>query len=163
MAYDDGSERDLIGLSLSFCVQDILTGKISEDRVKVIVSGASGVKTKKGFAKILAQYGKFYWNQGDTRKEEKFNVKTAKIIAWRLRDEGRIVFAKINIAHGHWAKQMHTEDLGRETKLCVKDIEVGTELIREALIKRDIDRNFNLLAAGHTLINKMNRMKEEIE
>jgi len=48
------------GLSLSFCVRDIIIGKIKESDVEKIVTGTS-VKTETEWRFLIKQYQKIYW------------------------------------------------------------------------------------------------------
>lgn len=88
-----------IGLSLSFCVQDILDGKVAEQDVLCIVSGTKAA-TQEDWAKLLQGY-EIYWHK---------NVGEAYNIAVRLRESGRIVQPRLNgqeppniaASLGHW-------------------------------------------------------------
>lgn len=50
----------LIGLSLSFCVADIIKGLINRDEVRYIISGTR-IRNNVDLADVLDNYARFYW------------------------------------------------------------------------------------------------------
>lgn len=57
-----------IGFSLSFCVRDIIIGKIKESDVEKIIAGTSA-KTATEWDVLIEQYQKVYWNNNPTEGE----------------------------------------------------------------------------------------------
>lgn len=51
----------LVGLSLSFCVKDIIEGKVKEDEVLFIVSGTS-FEDDVHFREGMERYASYYWS-----------------------------------------------------------------------------------------------------
>lgn len=90
----------MIGLSLSFCVQDMLANKVSMEEVICIVCGTHA-RDERQWAGVLEEYGKLYWRADPVR---------GKAIANALRQQGKIIQPRLcgdqapNIASGHWAK-----------------------------------------------------------
>jgi hypothetical protein len=92
----------MIGLSLSLCVANIITGHVKESDVQLIIAGT---KADNGVAmhEVLHQYADNYWY---TAPEEGLAV------ARRFLKAGRIFQPRIynyeyncNIADGHWLKR----------------------------------------------------------
>ncbi len=69
-----------IGLSLSFCINDIARGKVKEDRVLKIIT-STDAPTKEDWEQILESYCKTYWHD---------NPENCKAIANRLYANGKI-------------------------------------------------------------------------
>ncbi|MCK4540556.1 hypothetical protein KAU09_05420 [Candidatus Parcubacteria bacterium] len=89
-----------VGLSLSFCVGDILRGNVKEEEVKEIIAGTNASPEK--LEELLKDYKKIYWRK---------NPDEGEAIARRLyeagkirqpRQEGKVAH---NIAKGHWLKE----------------------------------------------------------
>lgn len=91
-------QRKVTGLSLSFCVSDILRGRVKENEVEVIISGICA-PNQKDWDDVLNRYSETYWR----RDPEK-----AKEIANRLRARGKIRQPRVdgdeypNIVDGPW-------------------------------------------------------------
>jgi hypothetical protein len=87
-----------VGLSLSFCVSDILRGVVQEPEVIQIIS-ATQVEDSKDWDELIADYKKYYWYEDPDR---------AEAIARRFISEGKIRQPRTegkeahNIAEGHW-------------------------------------------------------------
>lgn len=94
------------GLSLSFCVSDIVRGIVKEENVEKIVSGTA-VKTDTDWEELLQSYCRIYWFD--------FPEKARALVA-RLRQQGKIEQPRLqgheahNIAEGHWVVN------GRQTR-----------------------------------------------
>lgn len=89
----------MIGYSLSFCVQDVLSGKIEEDDIVMIETGTKLV-THEEWETMLCVYGASYWSA---------NPEKARKIVARLRDTGRIYQPRLfgeaitSLFEGHWS------------------------------------------------------------
>jgi hypothetical protein len=94
-------DKDMIGLSLSFCVADILAGKVPVERVRFIVSGTKITDTAV-LEEVVSDYSKTHWQGFDPADVSRlvsdlwFNH---KIIQPRLISEDMCP----NISNGHWA------------------------------------------------------------
>lgn len=71
----------LIGFSLSFCVFDILNGKVREDEVLLIVSNTL-TETEEQWQRVMDVYASGYWIR---------NPKEGIAIANRLREKSKLV------------------------------------------------------------------------
>ena len=56
----EGIPNSKVGLSLSFCIRDIMEGKIKEEEVKEILSGTNA-GTSEQLEDVLGLYKKIYW------------------------------------------------------------------------------------------------------
>jgi hypothetical protein len=87
-----------VGLSLSFCVRDIMEGKIDEDRVMTIIAGTK-FKDYEGWKRVIEVYSKTYWKSNPVATE----------IANRLMVQGKIVQPRLQeqdtptLTGGHWS------------------------------------------------------------
>jgi hypothetical protein len=87
----------MIGLSLSFCVKDILTGKIDLSAVDKIITGTK-IEKPEHMEEVVEHYSSVYWNR---------DPKAISILneLWR---SGRIEQPRVsgnearNISQGHW-------------------------------------------------------------
>lgn len=70
----------LVGLSLSFCIQDVLRGRVRVRDIAKISTGTDA-RTRREFEGVLRAYRKSYWRQAPRR---------ATYIARRLWQQGRI-------------------------------------------------------------------------
>lgn len=88
----------MVGLSLSFCVRDILCGKVQLESVRKIIASTCFANDQQ-FEEVIQCYRKTYWYKNPDEGER---------IARVLRDEGKIVQPKLegrkgpNISFGHW-------------------------------------------------------------
>ncbi len=87
----------LIGLSLSFCVADIVRGTVEFEKVdKIVTATAAGPAEWDG---LLDEYKRIYWD---------FNPDECERVARKLMTEGKIEQPRLegkearNIAAGHW-------------------------------------------------------------
>lgn len=99
----------MIGLSLSYCVKDILRGKVSENEVHLVIAGTS-FRTDIVFEENLSHYEGTYWapygmsspwtwGQGsEIARRLWYGGKIFEPRVWNPRDEN----AAPNIGHGHW-------------------------------------------------------------
>ena len=100
MLFKEPDER-LVGLSLSFCVSDIVRGTVKLNEVGLIYAGTSfeGIR---GFASVCKYYTQFYW------REHKAKSIAVAAILWLT---GRIEQPKLKglpaprIPHGHWTSE----------------------------------------------------------
>jgi len=89
----------LVGLSLSLCVKDIMTGKVSEWDVSKIITGTAA-ETEADWTKLLASYRLTYWNR--------FDADAAIELVQRFRALGKIEQPRlvnphyVNTSGGHW-------------------------------------------------------------
>jgi hypothetical protein len=90
-----------VGLSLSFCIKDIINGLVQEDDVEYIIAGTCA-STPDQWDKVLDPYCRIYW---------KDDPKKAREIAYRFLKEGKIKQPRLsndgmsdnyNISLGHW-------------------------------------------------------------
>lgn len=90
----------LIGLSLSFCVSDILNGLIDKNDVAFIISGTR-IQCQHDLDDVLNTYARWNW---DT------NPELGKAIAREFYRDGKIIQPRVlgynppHVAEGHWAK-----------------------------------------------------------
>ena len=89
----------LIGLSLSFCVKDILAGAVAIDDVAMIVTNTAA-ETDDDWRALLEHYGARYWRADPAR---------GQAIAEALRASGRVEQPRLtdpdyqhSTAGGHW-------------------------------------------------------------
>lgn len=88
----------MIGLSLSFCVKDILAGKVREEDVERIEAGTKAV-TDEDWDFLIRRYCEIFWKAEPER---------AAAIVQRLRAAGKIDQPRArgeeaaNISAGHW-------------------------------------------------------------
>lgn len=103
----------LVGLSLSFCIKDIIRGNVREEDVVRLVT-ATSAPNRRVFEKVLAAYRRAYWYVAP---------KKATYLARRMWRKGMIeqprlktgkVYACHSIAEGHWQTEtgeyVHPED-----------------------------------------------------
>jgi phosphoglycolate phosphatase-like HAD superfamily hydrolase len=87
----------LIGLSLSFCIKDIILGQVQLESVEKIVTGTKAV-TEAHWEEIADRYTQVYWKADPAKAREVLN---------ELRASGRIEQPRVdqkipyNIATGH--------------------------------------------------------------
>lgn len=90
----------MIGLSLSFCITDIVFGNVKESEVEKIVTPAR-FQNDGEFEELLERYSKSYW---------KYFPDSSVDIARRLYGSGKIEQlspserVSHNIADGHWIR-----------------------------------------------------------
>jgi hypothetical protein len=88
----------LIGLSLSFCVRDILEGKVKLEDVHEICSGTA-IAYKKTWDVVMMSYRMLYWRK---------NPDQGQRIAEHLRRLGKLWQPRLelldepSISNGHW-------------------------------------------------------------
>jgi|GEM_PF-6309739 len=58
----------LVGLSLSFCIADVLDGYVQEEDIEMIIAGTCA-STKEDWREVFDEYKMYYWQK--TQKEEK--------------------------------------------------------------------------------------------
>lgn len=96
-----------VGLSLSFCVNDILRGKIREEEVKEIIA-ATNASTPEKIDEVIGAYKRIYWYK---------NPEEGEAIARRLFAAGKVRQPRTeggkehNIAAGHW---LDADKIGEE-------------------------------------------------
>ena len=72
----------MIGNSLSFCVRDILAGKVVETDVEKIVTSTAIGPTDAEWDAAIARYCETYWRN--------YDPVTVRALVFRLRDSGKI-------------------------------------------------------------------------
>jgi hypothetical protein len=92
--------RLMIGLSLSFCIKDIMAGNVAEGDVTKIVTMTRAV-TEADWKALIAGYQNIYWRP--------FQCDTVAELIQRLRAQGKIEQPRVNdpdhehyIGQGHW-------------------------------------------------------------
>lgn len=104
MCQSVGTNRYFIGLSLSFCIKEILLGKVDLADVEYI-STATMCKTEADWNLLVENYSRVYWKMDPSR---------AALILSQLRKEGRIYQPRIYgnepepIHNGYWRRN-HAE------------------------------------------------------
>lgn len=91
----------MIGLSLSFCIQDILSGAVAQEQVEYIITSTM-CSNKEEFLELVNEYMKVYWQDDPVQ---------ARLIAMRLWNNGQILQPRLQGGHGpigipgkHWTK-----------------------------------------------------------
>jgi hypothetical protein len=82
----------LIGLSLSFCVRDIVEGKVAYEQVTKLITGTCAPDDKE-WELLMKDYLAWYWwgtEGAKIRPADERKAKAAIAIANRLRSEGKI-------------------------------------------------------------------------
>jgi len=59
----------LVGLSLSFCIMDIIEGRVAEEDVSHIVTGTRAV-TEASWDRMVERYSSIYWSEDPQRASE---------------------------------------------------------------------------------------------
>lgn len=90
----------MIGLSLSFCIQDIISGTVRESDVEEIISSTLA-RTPQDWHHVVSRYRDTYWRSNPDEGEAIFNrlLAAGKITQPRL--EGS---AGHSISRGHWVE-----------------------------------------------------------
>jgi hypothetical protein len=95
-----GKMRKYTGLSLSFCISDIIRGEVYEEQVGLIIS-ATKIDCVESYDRIRKGYCETYWRD---------NPREAGRIFDRLWNAGKIFQPRLlglqphNIAQGHWLR-----------------------------------------------------------
>jgi len=90
-----------VGLSISFCIADIIRGEVKEKDVEKIIA-STAVVTNADWEGIISRYKKIYWSDDPEKGEAIFR---------RLLREGKIEQPRLqgkpahSIATGHWQEQ----------------------------------------------------------
>lgn len=90
----------LIGLSLSFCISDIIHGFVNRDDVAYIICGTR-IRNGNEFSDVMENYSRFYWDE---------NPELAREIATDLYNRGLLLQPRLTggeppvVYNGHWAK-----------------------------------------------------------
>lgn len=96
--------ENLIGLSLQFCIKDILQGKVDESKVNMVISGTR-ITDDRSFDEVFNKYYESSWK--DFADEE-----TCKALMERVMKktyQPRIFgFEPCNISQGHWINAQQT-------------------------------------------------------
>jgi hypothetical protein len=92
-------KEDLIGLSLSFCIRDILQKKVNVDQVKYIIAGFN-VDNSQKLIYAIQRYKRVYWRD--------FTYTEIVPVVLDLWFNDKIYYLAnnqfMNISSGHWAK-----------------------------------------------------------
>lgn len=87
-----------IGLSLSYCVVDIINGLVDIDDVLFIVCGTK-FSNDREFSEVMDQYAEFYWSH---------LPQLARYVATQLKIQGKLIQPRLEgcqvppIVNGHW-------------------------------------------------------------
>lgn len=87
-----------IGLSLSFCVKDMIDGKVNPDEVWCLITGTQATDGQ-AWNDLMESYTHFYWKSDPEKAEE---------IVAKFRSEYRILQPRTfgmqmpNVSEGHW-------------------------------------------------------------
>jgi len=90
----------MIGLSISFCIRDIIRGKVQESDVEKIIAN-TWCETKEHWEEVILIYRKSCWYD---------NPEVGEAVCWRFVAENKIEQPRCqgkgshNIADGHWMK-----------------------------------------------------------
>jgi hypothetical protein len=98
----------MIGLSLSFCVADIIEGKVDIDDVDLILTGTKALGIQ-DWAVLLTSYMDSYWRKDPNRGVAVANLLMARGRIWQNRVHGWD--APSNLGSGHWINANRVEQL----------------------------------------------------
>ena len=90
----------MVGLSLSFCIRDIIEGRVQDEDV-LRIEASTAYKTEDDWKKGIENYCELYWQKDPDR---------AEMLVKAMRDEGRIVQPRLeggeaqSIHDGWWMK-----------------------------------------------------------
>jgi hypothetical protein len=90
----------LIGLSLSFCISDIINGRVDKNDVSFIISGTR-IMCDHDLSEVIATYAKYNWQT---------NPELGMEIARQFYNRGMILQPRVlgynapHVADGWWAK-----------------------------------------------------------
>jgi hypothetical protein len=95
---DLGRCQHLIGLSLSFCINDVVNGRVSVEQIDKIITGTCAL-TDDHWEEVISDYRETYWAKDPDRAER--IVRT--LISLGKIEQPRILNRPTpNIASGHW-------------------------------------------------------------
>jgi hypothetical protein len=98
-----GDNKMLIGLSLSYCVADIINGIVDKNEVAFIICGTN-IRCNHDLEDVLNTYARYYWDNTSESTE------LGKSVAREFYNRGMLLqprvlgFTAPHIAEGHWAK-----------------------------------------------------------
>jgi hypothetical protein len=110
-----------IGLSLSFCVTDILAGEVAVEDVVLIYAGTNGL------AEVCERYRRSYWRKFDTAKVDAVLAALADRII-ELKPAG---LPAHNLGNGHWAVIMPTLEMVALDRVAREDIAQDDTSLRD--------------------------------
>lgn len=121
----------MIGLSLSFCVADILYGKVRLEDVKLIITGTA-CRTPEQWAGLLEQYKQSYW-QFDERQ-----VANPEDVLRTLLESGRIYQPRLHdeepprIGRGFWVEDESSLAKERDCNCCMNNnVVLGCHILQQ--------------------------------
>ena len=88
----------MIGLSLSFCIMDILGGEVALEDVECIISGTRA-ETPEDWNELIEGYRRFYWKKDPDEGERICRLLLAEHRIDQPRTRG---YEAHNIGGGHW-------------------------------------------------------------
>ena len=91
----------MIGLSLSFCVMDIIAGKVDEADVELIISGTAA-KTPEDWDKVIEGYRASYWLHSPAQGERIARMLINNGRVWQPRVLGVL---PLSLSGGHWLER----------------------------------------------------------
>lgn len=105
-----------VGLSLSFCVRDIIEKRVALDEIKFISAGTKA-PTPEDWQEVLETYKRIYWHKDPEEAETYF---------WRLLNTGRIIQPRLEglkpcSMHGgremsHWIEEEEYNERMQQTQ-----------------------------------------------
>ena len=95
-----------VGLSLSRCVSDILSGKVKEEEIKEIIAGTNSSLEQR--EKLIKMYRELYWKENPDEGERICRRLYAEGKIRQPRQEGEVSH---NISQGHWIAADKVYDL----------------------------------------------------
>ena len=90
----------MIGLSISFCIADIIRGKVNLEDVEKIVAGTK-CETPEHWDGVIEQYKEYYWRDDPDMAEAVLRQMLAEGKIEQPRTKGIPIHS---IASGHWAQ-----------------------------------------------------------
>ena len=84
--------NQMVGMSFSFCISDIVSGKVAERDV-AFISANTRAKTREHWEEVIKHYSESYWyNFPDEARE----------VAWRFINEGRVIQPRLEGRQINW-------------------------------------------------------------
>ena len=107
----------MIGLNLSFCIADILTGKVKLEDVELIITGTA-CRTPDHWESLFEQYKQTYWlhdesHVADPKQVLDYLLLSGKIYQPRLHDE-----QPPRIGRGYWVEDLNSLAKNRDCSEC---------------------------------------------
>lgn len=94
------NKRTEVGLSLSFCVADIMRGQVPIETVKLVLSGTNA-RNKTEWARVFDRCKRVYWSEDPAKGEQ---IARELIRTGRVRQPQLTGKPSHSIKEGHWIK-----------------------------------------------------------